>query len=83
MKKNVRNICIGIVFFIMIFILLLSCQMIKLPNNLDELWNYNTARCIKNGLIPYKDISMITTPLLPFKMNPLSSTFKKRLGNGS
>ena len=37
MKKNVRNICIGIVFFIMIFILLLSCQMIKLPNNLDEL----------------------------------------------
>ena len=66
MKKNVRNICIGIVFFIMIFILLLSCQMIKLPNNLDELWNYNTARCIKNGLIPYKDISMITTPLLPF-----------------
>lgn len=52
-------------FFILIFIFMLSVQLNKYPTNLDELWNYNTARCIKNGLIPYKDISMITTPLFP------------------
>ena len=43
-------------FFILIFIFMLSEQLNKYPTNLDELWNYNTARCIKNGLIPYKDI---------------------------
>ena len=52
-------------FFILIFIFILCEQLNKYPTNLDELWNYNTARCIKNGLIPYKDISMITTPLFP------------------
>lgn len=52
-------------FFILVFIFMLSVQLNKYPTNLDELWNYNTARCIKNGLIPYKDISMITTPLFP------------------
>ena len=34
--------------------------------NLDELWNFNTAKQIGSGLIPYKDISMITTPLTPW-----------------
>lgn len=52
-------------FFILVFIFMLSVQLNKYPTNLDELWNYNIARCIKNGLIPYKDISMITTPLFP------------------
>lgn len=52
-------------FFILVFIFMLSVQLNKYPTNLDELWNYNTARCIKNGLISYKDISMITTPLFP------------------
>ena len=52
-------------FFILIFIFILCEQLNKYPTNLDELWNYNIARCIKNGLIPYKDISMITTPLFP------------------
>lgn len=52
-------------FFILIFIFILCVQLNKYPINLDELWNYNIARCIKNGLIPYKDISMITTPLFP------------------
>lgn len=51
--------------FILVFIFMLSVQLNKYPTNLDELWNYNIARCIKNGLIPYKDISMITTPLFP------------------
>lgn len=48
-----------------IFIVIFSIVMVKDLTNLDELWNYNTARVIADGLTPYKDISMITTPLLP------------------
>ena len=62
---KVINKAITWAFFILAFIFMLSVQLNKYPTNLDELWNYNTARCIKNGLIPYKDISMITTPLFP------------------
>jgi 4-amino-4-deoxy-L-arabinose transferase-like glycosyltransferase len=41
--------------------------IINLPiANLDELWNFNTAKQIGSGLIPYRDISMITTPLTPW-----------------
>lgn len=35
-------------------------------SDLDELWNFNTAKQIGGGLIPYKEISMITTPLTPW-----------------
>lgn len=59
MKKN--NLLIMIFIFITIF----SIIIIKPISDLDEIWNYNTARAISEGLIPYKDISMITTPLLP------------------
>ena len=31
--------------------------------DLDEIWNFNTAKQIGSGLIPYREISMITTPL--------------------
>lgn len=34
-------------------------------NSLDEIWIYNFARCISDGLLPYKDISMIISPLFP------------------
>ena len=34
-------------------------------DSLDEIWVYNFARGIANGLLPYKDISMIITPLFP------------------
>ena len=58
MKKNTLLI-------IFIFLVVFSMIIIKPIENLDEIWNYNTARAISEGLIPYKDISMITTPLLP------------------
>lgn len=60
-KKDKKNILLCIFIFIAIF----SIIIIKPINDLDEIWNYNTARAISKGLIPYKDISMITTPLLP------------------
>ena len=62
---KVLNKAFRCAFFILVFIFMLSVQLNEYLTNLDELWNYNIARCIKNGLIPYKDISMITTPLFP------------------
>lgn len=62
MKKIKKE---NILLFIFIFVAIFSIIIKKPINNLDELWNYNTARAITQGLLPYKDISMITTPLLP------------------
>lgn len=69
-KKN-------ILMFIFIFIAVFSIIIIKPISNLDEIWNYNTARVISEGLIPYKDISMITTPLLPM----VTAIFLKLIAN--
>lgn len=66
-----------ILLIIFIFIAVLAIIIIKPISNLDELWNYNTARAISEGLIPYKDISMITTPLLPM----VTSIFLKLIAN--
>ena len=60
-----------------IFIAVLSIIIVKPLNDLDEIWNYNTARAVSMGLIPYKDISMITTPLLPM----ITAIFLKFIAN--
>lgn len=54
------------VFWICIALILFLAMALKPLSNLDELWNFNVARCIVNGLVPYKDISMVSTPLLGF-----------------
>lgn len=46
-------------------------------DSLDEIWIYNFARGIANGLLPYKDISMIISPLLPM----ICAVFLKIFGN--
>ncbi len=71
MKK--KNILIILFIFIAIF----SIIMVKPISDLDEIWNYNTARVISEGLIPYRDISMITTPLLPM----VTAIFLKIIAN--
>lgn len=67
----------SILLMIFIFIVIFSIIIIKPIENLDELWNYNTARAISEGLVPYKDISMITTPLLPM----ITAVFLKVIAN--
>lgn len=56
-----EKVGIYLIFFVFIF----SIIILKPLSDLDEIWNFNTARNIANGLIPYKDISMIVTPLMP------------------
>lgn len=71
--KNIKKILL----FIFIFIIVFSIIIVKPINDLDEIWNYNTARAISEGLIPYKDVSMITTPFLPM----LTAIFLKIVAN--
>ena len=60
-----------------IFVIVLSIIIVKPITDLDEIWNYNTARVVSEGLIPYKDVSMITTPLLPM----ITAIFLKIIAN--
>ena len=53
-------------FVMCLFLFIVIVTIIKPLSNLDEIWNYNVGRCIANGLIPYKDISMVSMPLLGF-----------------
>lgn len=54
-----------LLLFILFFIVVLSIIILNPINNLDELWNYNFARNIADGLIPYRDFNMLQMPLLP------------------
>jgi len=44
----------------------------------DELWNYNFARCIADGMVPYRDFSIIQTPLSAY----IPALFMTVLGRG-
>ena len=72
--KKVKKEC----FIIAILLLILtSIIMIKPLNDLDEIWNYNFARNIVDGNMPYKDFNMIQMPLVP----ALCAMFLNLLGN--
>lgn len=60
--KKLENVTFEVCLALIIFIFVI----IKPFSNLDELWNFNVARGISNGLVPYRDISMVSTPLLGF-----------------
>ena len=55
----------SIIFFGAMFIAILSVILLKPLLDLDEIWNFNCARNISDGLIPYKDFNMVATPLMP------------------
>lgn len=60
-KKIITDILIAIIIIIAISATILP----KSLHNLDELWNFNFAKNVSDGKIPYKDFNMVTTPLLP------------------
>ena len=53
--------------FLFVVLLLFVASMIfsRDVDNLDEIWNFNFANCMANGLIPYRDFNIIQGPLLP------------------
>lgn len=60
------------------YIVIIICSFgifLKPLGNSDELWNYNFARNIANGLKPYSDISMVQTPLSAYILAPFIIVF--------
>ena len=76
-KEKIKAISKDFILFIFIAVMVFSIIAINPISNLDEIWNYNTARAITQNLIPYKDISMMTTPLLPM----ITALFLKLIAN--
>lgn len=72
-RKNFRT---SIAIFIAIALFITSQVLPKEVNNLDEIWNFNFANCIANGLVPYKDFNIIQGPLSPI----ICSVFLKIFG---
>ena len=66
MKDKTKAKLIDISFFVIMMLLFASTVLIRNLANLDEIWNFNFARNIANGLIPYNDFNMLQTPLFPF-----------------
>lgn len=77
-KKKIINILIQFSIFALSLVLFLVARLTAPATDLDEVWNYNTANAFAMGLIPYKQVSMITTPLLPM----INSIFLKIFFNG-
>jgi len=65
-KEETKEKLINIDVFGIAILLFLATVLPRNLANLDEIWNFNFARNIANGLIPYKDFNMLQTPLLPF-----------------
>ncbi len=74
-KTKFRN---GLLYILML-ITILSIIILKPINNLDEIWNYNFARNIANGLVPYKDFNMLQMPLLPIICGVILKIFLNEL----
>ena len=77
-KKKIINILIQFSIFALSLVLFLVARLTAPATDLDEVWNYNTANAFAMGLIPYKQVSMITTPFLPM----INSIFLKIVFNG-
>lgn len=77
MSEKIKSIIPDIIVFVIIALAIASVIIVKPINNLDELWNYNFARNISNGFIPYRDFNMVQTPLLPL----INSIFLIIFGN--
>lgn len=76
-KKEILELVSNIFVFCFIFLFCFSNIFAKTIGDLDEMWNYNFARNIVEGHIPYNDFNMIQTPLLPF----ICAFFLKVIGN--
>ena len=54
----------NIIIFLVLIIIISVTILTKPISNLDEIWNFNFAKNIAEGKLPYKDFNMIQLPLL-------------------
>lgn len=76
MKKKLITIII-----LLILIAIATIYPFSLTNlySLDEIWNYGFAKSILDGLIPYKDFSMIIPPLFPYITSIILAIFGEKI----
>lgn len=79
MKEKTKAKLIDISFIIITIILFAATVLPRNLENLDEIWNFNFARNISNGLLPYKDFNMLQTPLLSFILGGILKLFGQEL----
>ena len=65
MLKNKTKLSIIIFLFLALLFAIFS-ELVLFENNLDFYWNYRFGIQISEGMIPYNDFSMVSTPLFPF-----------------
>ena len=75
MKKKSLLESVGL--FLILLLIVSGHVFIQKLSDYDEVWVYNFARCISIGLLPYKDFSIIITPLFPM----ICGLFLKVFGN--
>jgi hypothetical protein len=56
----------NIILFLIIMIAIAITIFPQPLNNLDEIWNFNFAKNIADGRVPYRDFNMLQVPLLHF-----------------
>ena len=56
--KNVKKI----LFYLTIFILIISWQLLSGKTMYDYFWSYGFSLKLANGLVAYRDFNMVTTP---------------------
>lgn len=69
MRLLKRDRVIKVLFLFFLFFMFLFFNLIVMPINCDEVWNYGFSNNIYRGLIPYKDFNIILTPFYPFLMS--------------
>ena len=74
-----KKVLITIITFILVVILFHYLHLLCMGNTLDFYWNYNNSLQITNGLLPYKDISIITTPLFHLLCSAFMLIFGKKI----
>jgi len=78
-KEKTKVKLIDIFFIIITMVLFAATVLPRNLENLDEIWNFNFARNISNGLLPYKDFNMLQTPLLSFILGGILKLFGQEL----
>lgn len=79
MKQKTKEIIFNIGYILFLLIAFLGIVLPRNLQNLDEIWNFNFARNIANGLLPYKDFNMLQTPLLSFILGGIFKIFGTEL----
>ncbi|MBR3211276.1 MAG: hypothetical protein IKF71_05020 [Bacilli bacterium] len=54
---------------LLLYIFVVVFNLLFIPNNLDEIWNYGFSYAIRLGEVPYRDFNMVITPLFSMIMS--------------